>query len=123
MEYSKVVTAKEVVVVPVKREWWDSKNDLNFFRYLESSNPIIMKASNRDLLVLLKDESMSNQAIELEVEQLNELLYSVESADTFCRVNEVIDMNRYKIHSEQKYLVQVMFQTELKPFVFINNKN
>ena len=80
-----------------------------------------MKASNRDLLVLLKDESMSNQAIEQEVESLNELLHDVESADEFCRVNEVIDMNRYKIHREQKSLVQVMYQPELKPFVFLSN--
>ncbi|MFT3703469.1 MAG: hypothetical protein QM802_13925 [Agriterribacter sp.] len=82
-----------------------------------------MKASNRDLLVLLKDESMSNQAIEQEVEQLNELLFNVESAETFCRVNELIDMNRYKIHQDQKCLVEVMYQTELKPFMFINNLN
>jgi hypothetical protein len=82
-----------------------------------------MKASNRDLLVLLKDESMSNQAIEQEVESLNELLHDVESADEFCRVNEVIDMNRYKIHKEQKCLVQVMYQPELKPFVFLSNMN
>jgi len=82
-----------------------------------------MKASNRDLLVLLKDESMSSQAIEQEVESLNELLHDVESADEFCRVNEVIDMNRYKIHREQKSLVQVMYQPELKPFVFLSNMN
>ena len=82
-----------------------------------------MKASNRDLLVLLKDESMSNQAIEQEVESLNELLHDVESAEEFCRVNEVIDMNRYKIHREQKSLVQVMYQPELKPFVFLSNMN
>ena len=82
-----------------------------------------MKASNRDLLVLLKDESMSNQAIEQEVESLNELLHDVESADEFCRVNEVIDMNRYKIHREQKSLVQVMYQPELNPFVFLSNMN
>ena len=82
-----------------------------------------MKASNRDLLFLLKDESMSNQAIEQEVESLNELLHDVESADEFCRVNEVIDMNRYKIHREQKCLVQVMYQPELKPFMFLSNMN
>jgi hypothetical protein len=82
-----------------------------------------MKASNRDLLVLLKDEAMSNQAIEQEVEQLNDMLYNTESAEIFCAVNEVIDMNRYRIHSDQKTLVQLMFQPELKPFVFINNKN
>jgi len=82
-----------------------------------------MKASNRDLLVLLKDESMSNQAIEQEVESLNELLHDVESAEEFCRVNEVIDMKRYKIHRDQKSLVQVMYQPELKPFVFLSNMN
>ena len=82
-----------------------------------------MKASNRDLLVLLKDESMSNQAIEQEVEQLNDLLFHTESAEVFCTVNEVIDMNRYRVHEDQKTLVQLMFQPELKPFIFINNKN
>ena len=82
-----------------------------------------MKASNRDLLVLLKDESMSNQAIEQEVESLNELLHDVESADEFCKVNEVIDMNRYKIHREQKFLAEAMYQPELKPFIFLSNMN
>lgn len=82
-----------------------------------------MKASNRDLLVLLKDEAMSNQAIEQEVEQLNDLLHHTESAEIFCAVNEVVDMNRYVIHRDQKALVQIMFQPELKPFIFINNKN
>ena len=42
-----------------------------------------MKTSNRDLLVLLKDEAMTNQAIEHEVSQLNEILFHIESADTF----------------------------------------
>ncbi|MCO5235787.1 MAG: hypothetical protein M9933_05905 [Chitinophagaceae bacterium] len=82
-----------------------------------------MKTSNRDLLVLLKDESMSDKAIEYEVEKLNELLILVESADTFCRSNELIDMNRYKILQEQKTLTQIMYQSDLKPFMFIFNKN
>lgn len=82
-----------------------------------------MKTSNRDLLVLLKDEAMSNQAIEQEVEQLNDLLYHAESADTFCRTNEIIDMNQYLVLQDDQELVQVMFQTELKPFIFLCNKN
>ncbi|HRP32801.1 MAG TPA: hypothetical protein PKV73_12965 [Agriterribacter sp.] len=82
-----------------------------------------MKTSNRDLLVLLKDESMSNQAIEQEVEQLNELLFHVESADIFCRTNEIIDMNRYVLLQDHKMLVEVMYQNELKPFIFLYNKN
>ncbi|MGN6438145.1 MAG: hypothetical protein ACTHMM_16515 [Agriterribacter sp.] len=82
-----------------------------------------MKTSNRDLLVLLKDESMSNQAIEHEVEQLNEMLFHAESTENFCTANELIDLNRYKIVQDQKSLVQVMHQNELKPFFFLCNKN
>lgn len=82
-----------------------------------------MKTSNRDLLVLLKDESMSNQAIEHEVEQLNEMLFHAESTENFCTANELIDLNRYKIVQDQKLLVQVMHQNELKPFFFLCNKN
>lgn len=82
-----------------------------------------MKTSNRDLLVLLKDESMSNQAIEQEVEQLNDLLFHVESVNNFCAANELIDMTKYKIFSDQKNLVQVMYEAELKPFFFLCNKN
>lgn len=82
-----------------------------------------MKTSNRDLLVLLKDESMSNQAIEQEVDLLNDLLFAAESAENFCVANELIDMNRYKITADRKALVQVMFDAELKPFIFLCNKN
>ncbi|WP_152267649.1 hypothetical protein [Agriterribacter humi] len=82
-----------------------------------------MKTSNRDLLVLLKDESMDNQAIEHEVELLNEILFHVESTDTFCRANEIVDMNKYKVLHDQKCLVQLMYQSELKPFIFLCNKN
>lgn len=82
-----------------------------------------MKTSNRDLLVLLKDEAMSNQAIEQEVEQLNEMLYHVESADFFCRTNEIIDMNKYMVLQDDQALVQVMYQNELQPFIFLCNKN
>ncbi len=82
-----------------------------------------MKTSNRDLLVLLKDEAMTNQAIEQEVEQLNEILFHIESADTFCSANEVIDMNKYRILQDEECLVQMMYQSELKPFIFLCNKN
>ena len=82
-----------------------------------------MKTSNRDLLVLLKDEAMTNQAIEHEVAQLNEILFHIESADTFCGSNEIIDMNKYRILQDEKFLVQMMFESELKPFIFLCNKN
>ena len=78
-----------------------------------------MKTSNRDLLVLLKDESMDNQAIEHEVELLNEILFHVESTDTFFSENEIVYMNKYKVLHDQKCLVQLMYQSELKPFIFL----
>ncbi len=82
-----------------------------------------MKTSNRDLLVLLKDESMSDKAIEQEVEQLNDLLYIAESAESFCTANELFDLEKFRIVRDQKTLVAVMHQEELKPFAFLFNKN
>ena len=82
-----------------------------------------MKTPNRDLLVLLKDEFMSEQAIEHEVEQLNEILFHVESVHNFCMAHEIIDLNKYKIVGTPKFIIQVVKQKELKPFQFICNKN
>jgi hypothetical protein len=82
-----------------------------------------MKSPNRDLLVLLKDELMSQHSIEQEVELLHELLYRVESIDNFCIANEVIDLNRFKIIRKPHLILQVVRQHELKPFQFICNKN
>ncbi len=83
-----------------------------------------MFSQNRDLLVLAKRDDSDPEALEQEVELLNELLYHVENMDVFCTVNEVIDINRYKIIRKPAAIVKV-FQArrELKPFVFINNKN
>ncbi len=82
-----------------------------------------MKTPNRDLLVLLKDEFMSEQAIEHEVEQINEMLLHAESLKNFCLAHEVIDLNKYKIASSSKFIMQVVRQKELKPFQFLCNKN
>ena len=82
-----------------------------------------MKSPNRDLLVLLKDEYMSEQSIEQEVELLNEMLFHVESMENFCRAHEVFDLNRYKIYHKSKQIIQVVRQREIRPFQFISNKN
>ncbi|MDX2049494.1 MAG: hypothetical protein SFU87_22090 [Chitinophagaceae bacterium] len=82
-----------------------------------------MKSPNRDLLVLLKDEYMSEQAIEQEVEKLNALLFHVESYDNFCVAHEVIDLNKFKIYHDNKTVMQVVRMKEFKPFQFLNNMN
>ncbi len=80
-----------------------------------------MKMPNRDLLVLLKNEFMSQQAIEQEVEYLNHLLLSAESTEQFCIAHELVDRN--KITSKSKKILEAIRFTELKPFRFLINKN
>jgi len=82
-----------------------------------------MNKFNRDLLVLFKEELMNPQAIEHEVEMLHELLYSVERIDNLIVAHEVINLNKYKIISDKKVIRMTLRQNELKPFIFLNNKN
>lgn len=82
-----------------------------------------MKSSNRDLLVLLKDESMTEKALELEVARLNKLLYFVESHEHICTASEVIDLNRYKTSRNRRILLGLIQEKNFKPFVFLNNLN
>lgn len=82
-----------------------------------------MKTPNRDLLVLLKDEFQSNLAIEIELEQLNEILFLIETVDNYCTVSEIFDLNRYTIIDDRKKLARLLDKPSLKPFQFIFNKN
>jgi hypothetical protein len=80
-----------------------------------------MKMPTRDLLVLLKNEFMSQSAIDHEVECLNDILRRAESDEQFCIAHEMVDRNRitskaHKIRREIRY-------TELRPFRFLINKN
>ncbi len=81
-----------------------------------------MDKFNRDLLVLFKEES-SPQAIEHEVELLHQLLFYVEKIDNLVVAHEVININKYKIFSDRKLVHKTISQKNLKPFVFLNNKN
>src|SRR5665647_3117421 len=81
-----------------------------------------MDKSNRDLLVLFKQES-SPQAIEHEVEFLHELLFYVEKIDNVVISYEVININKYKIFSEKKIIRQTKSNKNLKPFFFLKKKN
>ncbi|HTQ28880.1 MAG TPA: hypothetical protein VMI35_12150 [Puia sp.] len=82
-----------------------------------------MKTPNRDLLVLVKDEFASEQFMEQELEQLNDLLFHYETMDSFSTAHEVFDMNKYRIIRKQKMLCEIARLSELKPFVFLCNKN
>jgi hypothetical protein len=82
-----------------------------------------MTKSNRDLLVLFKEELMTPQAIEHEVEMLHELLYTVEKIENLVIAHEVINLNNYRINNRFNVIRNTIRNKELKPFVFLNNKN
>jgi hypothetical protein len=82
-----------------------------------------MNQSNRDLLVLFKEDLMSPQSIEHEVELLHELLYIVEKIENLVIAHEVINVNKYKIQNDYKTVRETIRLKQLKPFVFLNNKN
>lgn len=82
-----------------------------------------MKTSNRDLLVLIRDEFSNSLSIKYELEQLNEILFRTETVENFCIANEVLDLNKYATIKDRKKLVRIFNQQELKPFQFICNKN
>ena len=82
-----------------------------------------MNKSNRDLLVLFKEDLMSPQAIEHEVEMLHELLYAVEQIENIVTAHEVINLNSYTIQSQYSIIRNTIRRKELKPFIFLNNKN
>lgn len=82
-----------------------------------------MSRSNRDLLVLFKEDMMSPQAIEHEVELLHELLYVVERIENLVISHEVININRYKIQNDFHIIQEAIRMKKLKPFVFLSNKN
>jgi hypothetical protein len=82
-----------------------------------------MKNFNRDLLVLFKEDMMSPQAIEHEVEMLHELLYTVEKIENLVIAHEIINLNKYKIQNKPHIIRENIRRQKLKPFVFLNNKN
>lgn len=82
-----------------------------------------MNKSNRDLLVLFKEELMTPQAIEHEVGLLHQLLYTVEKIENLVIAHEVINLNNYKIQNQYNIIRNTIRRSELKPFIFLNNKN
>ncbi|MET0638192.1 MAG: hypothetical protein ABWZ25_19335 [Chitinophagaceae bacterium] len=80
-----------------------------------------MKAPNRDLLVLLRNEFMSQQALDHEVQCLHHMLRGAESDEKFCIAHELVDRNR--ITNKFRKIVNVIGVKELKPFQFLINKN
>jgi hypothetical protein len=82
-----------------------------------------MKPASRDLLVLSKKATINKREMEREIEKLNRLLFHAESMDKLCQVNEIIDINLFRIIRKSKKIEKVLSADKLKPFQFVHNKN
>jgi hypothetical protein len=82
-----------------------------------------MNKSNRDLLVLLKQELMTPLAIEKQIDSIHQLLFNVERLDNFVSAHELIDLNRYKVYKSEFEIKKLIRSRKDKPFVFLNNVN
>jgi hypothetical protein len=80
-----------------------------------------MKMPTRDLLVLLKNEFMSQKALDHEVECLNDILRTAESDEQFCVAHELVNRNRITV--KPKKILRAIRYSELKAFRFLINKN
>lgn len=82
-----------------------------------------MKHSNRDLLVLIKDDTMSDQAIESEVKKLNNMLMCIETSEQSYHSYELMDMNKHKTFRNAFKIRLVMREKQPKPFIFLTSLN
>lgn len=76
---------------------------------------------NRDLLLLMKAPSASDEAFEKHVEELHKVLLQVENSEAFCAAHELATRNR--ITQKRGRIVQAIACAELKPFCFLIGKN
>jgi hypothetical protein len=82
-----------------------------------------MKPASRDLLVLSKKATINKREMEREIEKLNQLLFHAEAIDKLCLVNEIIDINFYRIIRKPKKIEKLLNLDKLRAFQFIHNKN
>lgn len=82
-----------------------------------------MRAPRRDILVLVKDSSLSDRRLHQEANGLHRLLDSCETIYNFCKAHEVLDLiNFKKSHSLDSIRREIREQFN-RPFVFVVNLN
>jgi len=82
-----------------------------------------MNRTNRDLLVLFKQDLLSPQAIEETVDWLHEILQTTERLNNLVIAHEVLDLNKYKVIHNPLTLRSTLQNDQLKPFIFLACKN
>jgi hypothetical protein len=82
-----------------------------------------MYKPGRDLLVLLKQELMTPQAMEYQIDWLHGILHQVESIESLIAAHEIININQYRITNNPNKLRAILSKHPLNAFVFLNCKN
>ena len=80
-----------------------------------------MDGPRRDIMMLVRNEFIGQEAIENELECLNGILYQTESPRQFCIAHELIDRN--KITSNTSKLLRNYLKEDPGPFRFFICKN
>jgi hypothetical protein len=80
-----------------------------------------MKGFSKNLLVVFRNEFMTEQAFEHEVEAITEILLITDSSEHFCTATELVDRNR--ITSNPNKILKEAKHYRLRPFRFLINKN
>ncbi len=81
-------------------------------------------ALNRDILVMFRQNEMSETEMEREVEQLNHILFTAERLDNFVQAHEVLDLNRYRIIINSTEIKKLIRSRKAgRAFLFFSNKN
>ena len=74
-------------------------------------------------LILLHTEDTTPQYLQENIHWLNNQLVQLEKSNNFISAHEIINVNKHKIFLDKKSIRKIVDKEELKPFVFINNKN
>jgi hypothetical protein len=78
---------------------------------------------NRDLYIVYNATNLHLFDNNYQQRWLNEVLNHIENIHTYSVVNEIIDINKYKIISKKHLVQQILREPYLKPFQFICCKN
>lgn len=82
-----------------------------------------MKHLNRDLLLVTKKTGLNQTELEQTIVGLDSVLHRAENFAAICTVNEIIDLNKYKIYNRIKDVAYYINHKSNKPYIFISNKN
>ena len=80
-----------------------------------------MNKYRRDIILVIKDDTIHPDAIDTRVEYLNDIIGCVDNIDGFCQAHELV--TRRKITSNRNKILAAVKHERLKPFRFLINKN